>query len=93
VLPFLLLETSMPMIVRTDPAYCPCEDTLAQAAIARLQQSPYHGLRQLRCACTDEGVLFLRGRVRSFYHKQLAQHAVLGLEGVTRVVNEVEVGV
>jgi osmotically-inducible protein OsmY len=80
------------MIVRTDPAYCPCDDTLAQAAKERLQRSPYHGIRQLSCACNDEGVLFLRGRLSSFYHKQLAQHAVFGLEGVTRVVNQIEVG-
>jgi len=82
----------MPMIVRTDPVYRSCDDTLAQTAIRRLQRSPYHGIRQLTCACTDEGVLFLRGRVLSFYHKQLAQHAVLGLNGLTQVVNEVEVG-
>jgi len=79
------------MIVRTDPAYCPCDDTLAQAAKERLQRSPYHGIRQLSCACNDEGVLFLRGRLSSFYHKQLAQEAVAKVQGIKRLINEIDV--
>ena len=35
--------------------------------------------------------LYLRGQVPSFYLKQLAQTAVSGLEGVSLVVNEIEV--
>ena len=54
--------------------------------------SPYPEIRRLSCECNDDGVLFLRGHLASFYQKQLAQHAVLDLEGVTQVVNEVEVG-
>jgi osmotically-inducible protein OsmY len=37
------------------------------------------------------GVLLLRGRLSSYYHKQVAQEAVKGLEGVTAIVNEIEV--
>jgi len=80
------------MIVRTDPVFLPCYDIVAQAARRRLEMSPYVGIRKLSCECNDEGVLVLRGRLASFYHKQLAQHAVLDLQGVTQVVNEVEVG-
>ncbi|MGO9111670.1 MAG: BON domain-containing protein [Thermoguttaceae bacterium] len=35
--------------------------------------------------------LYLRGQVPSFYLKQLAQAAVSGLDGVSQVVNEIEV--
>ena len=35
--------------------------------------------------------LYLRGQVPSFYLKQLAQTAVSGLDGVSQVVNEIEV--
>jgi hypothetical protein len=39
----------------------------------------------------DAGVLVLRGRSRSYYEKQVAQEAVKRVDGVTRVVNEIEV--
>jgi osmotically-inducible protein OsmY len=42
------------------------------------------------CEC-EHGVVFLRGRVQSYYHKQLAQEAVGKIDGVAQVVNEVEV--
>ena len=49
-------------------------------------------LTQQRIWCEfDQGRLFLRGQVPSFYFKQLAQEAVAGLEGVRQVVNEIEV--
>ena len=38
-----------------------------------------------------EGLLLLRGRVSSYYHKQVAQEAVRRLEDVDRVVNQIEV--
>lgn len=38
-----------------------------------------------------EGLLLLRGRVSSYYHKQVAQEAVRRLEAVERVVNQIEV--
>ncbi len=33
----------------------------------------------------------LRGRLNSFFHTQLAQEAVRNLEGVERVVNQIEI--
>jgi len=39
----------------------------------------------------DDRTLFLYGQVPSFYLKQLAQTAVVGLDGVGQVVNEIEV--
>jgi osmotically-inducible protein OsmY len=46
--------------------------------------------RQVFCE-NHEGVLVLRGRVSSFYEKQLAQEAVRKLDGVDQIVNQIEV--
>jgi len=42
------------------------------------------------CEC-DDGVLFLRGRLSSFYHKQLAQEVVARTAGVTQGITRFEV--
>ena len=60
---------------------------VARAAKARLRATPYPSIQRVSCECDDRGVLFLRGRLGSFYLKQLAQEAVIRLPGVTRVVN------
>jgi hypothetical protein len=39
-----------------------------------------------------EGTLYLRGRLPSFYEKQMAQETVRNLDGVEIVINEIEVG-
>lgn len=79
-----------PMDLRTDcgshsPAY-----KVTEAAKDRLRRTPYRALRALSCEY-DQGVLFLSGRLPSFYQKQLAQEAVVGLAGVAQVINETEV--
>ena len=60
------------------------------AAVRHLRRSPYPSVRTVSCEC-EEGVVLLLGRVQCYYHKQLAQEAVRGLEGVAQVVNEIEV--
>jgi osmotically-inducible protein OsmY len=64
---------------------------VAQAAQARLRQIPYSTVHKVACECDERGHLFLRGRLPSYFQKQLAQEAVLNLEGVAQVVNEIEV--
>jgi osmotically-inducible protein OsmY len=64
--------------------------TITEVAMERLQDSPYKVLRRISCEC-KHGVLFLRGRLFSFHEKQVAQETVGGIDGVTQVVNEVEV--
>ncbi len=64
---------------------------MAEAAKERLRGSPYRALRAISCEC-DQSVLLLRGRLPSFYHKQLAQEAVARVRGVSQIVNEIEVG-
>jgi osmotically-inducible protein OsmY len=55
-----------------------------------LERSPYRSLRGVSCEFS-EGLLLLRGRLGSYYHKQLAQEAVADVEGVLEVVNKIEV--
>jgi osmotically-inducible protein OsmY len=55
-----------------------------------LRTSPYKPIRRVACAYQD-GLLVLRGRLRTYFHKQLAQEAVARVDGVRQVVNEIEV--
>ena len=66
-----------------------CAD-VAQDAEARLHQSPYIELRRVACEF-DQGVLTLRGRVPSYYLKQMAQALLDKLEGVLRLDNQLDV--
>jgi osmotically-inducible protein OsmY len=63
---------------------------IAKTATECLQDSPYRALRKVSCECKD-GVLFLRGNLFSFHEKQAAQEAVSGIDGMTQVINEIEV--
>lgn len=64
---------------------------LAKAAKKRLKGTFYRSIRGLTCECDDGGVLYLRGRLFSYYHKQLAQEAVSDLPGIVGIVNQTEV--
>jgi len=63
---------------------------IAEAATECLRASPYKVLAGVACEC-DHGVLSLKGHLSSFYLKQHAQEAVARVNGVTQVVNEIEV--
>ena len=65
-------------------------DGVVGAAKTRLFHQPHLTMQRIWCEF-EEGRLFLRGQVPSFYYKQLAQEAVAGMEGVRQVVNEIEV--
>ena len=47
--------------------------------------------RNLRFEVHEDGVV-LRGVVRSYYHKQLAQESLRSISGLSRITNELEVG-
>jgi BON domain-containing protein len=64
-------------------------DSLARARAA-LSRSKIRDLRRLTIAL-DEGRIVVRGRVSSFYHKQLAQELIRGELGDVNVVNEMQV--
>lgn len=63
---------------------------VTEEARERLRRSPYMPVRALSCEF-NRGVLRLRGSLSSFYQKQLAQEAVVGLPEVEEIVNEVAV--
>jgi osmotically-inducible protein OsmY len=63
---------------------------IAEIARSRLRASAYASVRTLQCE-HHEGVLVLRGRVSSYYLKQMAQEAVRNLHGVELILNAVEV--
>lgn len=64
-------------------------DTLAELR-ARLVECHYPALQRVTCELY-EGVLVLRGRVPSFYQKQLAQAIAAQCAGVEEIVNKLEV--
>jgi osmotically-inducible protein OsmY len=74
--------------VPEQPAPGECHITLL--AVCRLRGSGYGALHSVGCAF-DSGVLHLRGRVPSYYLKQVAQSLVVDLEGVRQVINRLEV--
>lgn len=65
-------------------------DEIVESALGRLRSSPYSALKELGCTCRD-GTLELRGRLPSYYLKQVAQTLVTGVAGVTTVANRIEV--
>lgn len=76
------------MVVSMLPGSHGCD--VVEQAQERLRAVPYASFRHLRYDYRH-GLLILRGQVRSYYEKQLAQEAVAGLRGVAQVVNEIEV--
>ena len=63
---------------------------VARSATECLRRSHFKVLSRVSCEYSH-GVLYLRGRLFSFREKQLAQQAVAAVNGVKRVVNEIEV--
>src|SRR5687767_10328168 len=57
---------------------------------SRLRAHPYLILRGITCEYHD-GVLVLRGRVPSYYLKQIAQSLAARADGVERIDNQIEV--
>ncbi len=67
-----------------------CSTTMEGIARKRLAQKGYYGLKRVECTFNN-GTMTLRGRVPSYYYKQLAQEAVRYVENVRRLVNRIEV--
>ncbi len=62
----------------------------ADVAERRLRSHPYPALKTISCDWLG-GVLVLRGCLPSYYLKQIAQEAVVSLEGVERIDNQIQV--
>jgi hypothetical protein len=63
---------------------------LGRTAETLLWQSGYLALRGVTCE-VDDGELCLRGSLPTYYLKQMAQELVSKVEGVRRVINQIEV--
>lgn len=63
---------------------------VAERAQRALSSSPIFALRDLKVEREGE-VLWIHGRVSSFYHKQLAQEAIRALAEGLQVVNSIDV--
>ena len=66
------------------------QSSVVAAARHRLGASPYRAIHCIDCSF-EQGRLRLSGKLRSFFHKQLAQEAVARLPGVIQVINDIEV--
>src|SRR5437764_990821 len=67
-----------------------CGRNTALAVQERLRNSAYIELRGISWTINNK-ILCLRGRVSSYYVRQLAQACVQGLEGVEAIDNQLEV--
>lgn len=65
-------------------------DRIVTLVESKLRESHYLALRVVTCQF-HKGVLILRGRVPSFYLKQVAQSVVRNIEGVAQIDNRLEV--
>lgn len=65
-------------------------EQLAASIEFAVQRETGHGVRDLTVEISREGVR-LTGRCTSFYCKQLAQHAAMGIPGSSHLTNSIEV--
>ena len=73
------------------PVSSPSEKEVVEASVrSKLQRSCYPQVQCILCEF-HEGVLTLRGRVSSYYLKQIVQTLVFRLDGVVELNNRVEV--
>lgn len=70
-------------MTRAEP---PLEDLVHTA----LQRSPYLATRNLRFEA-DQGQVTLRGVVKTYYQKQIAQEILRRVDGVQEIDNQLEV--
>ncbi len=89
-------ETIEPEAIEPEAIGSGMPETLAEAeelaaSIQRaVDQETGHGVRGLCVEINGDGVL-LRGRCRTYYCKQLAQHAAMAVPGGSRLTNSIEV--
>ena len=67
------------------------ETTLDHRVYTALEESAHLRGRRLRFEA-ERGRVTLRGVVRSYFQKQMAQEAIRNVDGVDEIANELEVG-
>jgi osmotically-inducible protein OsmY len=63
---------------------------LVQRLDSAIKGNPHLSGHQVFCF-EEGGTVILQGRVRSYFQKQMAQESLRNLEGVQRIVNDLEV--
>lgn len=63
---------------------------LVQRLDSAIKGNPHLSGHQVFCS-EEGGTVILHGRVRSYYQKQMAQEALRNLQGVERIVNDLQV--
>ena len=66
------------------------DDELVQRVIVRLQSRLGNQLRDFQMSAREDG-LVLRGNVRTYYGKQMAQEVVMEVSGLSILANDIEV--
>lgn len=63
---------------------------LLQRVDSAIKSSPHLTGHQVFCQ-EESGIVVLHGKVRSFFQKQMAQETLKKLEGIEKIINELEV--
>lgn len=66
------------------------EDDLLHRVDMAIKQNPHLSRHQVFCQ-EESGIVILHGRVSTFFQKQMAQESLKKLEGVEKVINQLEV--
>jgi osmotically-inducible protein OsmY len=74
----------------SQPSVDRCSRQITEDAKDRLRNDSRINRRGVSCDC-EEGLLRLRGELPTFYEKQVAQEVVKGVDGVTGIINDIEV--
>ena len=64
---------------------------LLQQISSELEISPYVPHRKVRFETAANGSIVMRGRVESFFQKQMAQETLRRIDGVEEIVNQLKV--
>ncbi len=83
-------ESDMMVLTSQRNEVSQCAARVVKDARHCLTRSHYRPLHGISCDY-HEGILFLRGHVTRYYHKQLAQEAVRKVVGVDEIINVIEV--
>ncbi|HVX14720.1 MAG TPA: BON domain-containing protein [Pirellulales bacterium] len=77
-----------PFIPATQKQSISTDTAIAHRALERLRASSFVSVRRLTCD-VHEGMLTLRGRLPSFYTKQIALSVLVDVEGVEEITDRV----
>jgi osmotically-inducible protein OsmY len=88
--PTMTLERTRHVKIRTSANTAEVSNRLTDISQQLLATNQYFEVRRVQCE-VREGILFLRGKVSSYFLKQLAQESVRSVKGTYGVANFVEV--